>query len=103
MGNAAISNMTRRSSIKTVLNLGLARSLPAEKVNRAIALLGEIYRGHPMTQEAWISFNQFAGGNINVMVVHWWKGTDYQQYLTGMQEMNLAVKERFDQEGIALA
>ena len=56
-----------------------------------------------MTQDVWISFNQFAGGNINIMIVHWWKGTDYQKYLAGMQEMNLAVKDRFDAEEIGFA
>jgi MscS family membrane protein len=103
MGNAAITNITRRSSIKTSMNLALVRTLPAEKVKRALALLEEIYRGHEMTQDVWISFNQFAGGNINVMIVHWWKGTDQQKYLAGMQEMNLEVKERFDEEGIGFA
>jgi hypothetical protein len=56
-----------------------------------------------MTQEAWVSFNQFAGPNLNIQVVHWWKGTDYEKYLAGMQEMNLAVKEKFDSEGIGFA
>jgi MscS family membrane protein len=103
MGNAAISNMTRRESIKTTMNLALARNLPAEKIKRALELLKEVYRDNAMTQEAWISFNQFAGGNINLQVTHWWKGTDYPRYLAGMQEMNLAVKERFDKEGITFA
>jgi len=103
VGNAAITNLTRRTNIKTVMNLVLPHALPAEKIKRALTLLGEIYRGHSMTQQAWISFNQFAGANLNVMIVHWWKGTDYEKYLAGMQEMNLAVKERFDEEGIGLA
>jgi MscS family membrane protein len=103
VGNAAITNITQRPNIKTVLNLALARDLPTPKVKRALAILEEIYRRHPMTQDVWISFNQFAGPNINIMVVHWWKGTDYQKYLAGMQEMNLAVKERFDAEGIGFA
>ena len=103
IGNAAITNLTRRTNIKTVMNLVLSHALPSEKIKRVLALLGEIYRGHPMTQQAWISFNQFSGANLNVMIVHWWKGTDYEKYLAGMQEMNLAVKERFDAEGISLA
>ncbi len=103
MGNAAITNMSRRDTIKTSMNLSLARNLPGEKVQRALKLLDEIYRKHPMTQDVWISFNQFAAGNINILIVHWWKGTDYQKYLAGMQEMNLAVKERFDAEGITFA
>jgi MscS family membrane protein len=103
VGNAAITNITQRSSIKTVMNLTLSHDLPADKMKRALALLAEIYRGHPLTQDVWISFNQFTGGNLNILIMHWSKGTDYQKYLAGLQEMNLAVKERFDAEGIAFA
>jgi MscS family membrane protein len=103
MGNATITNITQRPGIKTVMNFALIKTSPAEKVKRALAVLGEVYRNHPLTREAWISFNQFSAGNVNILIVHWWKGTDYQKYLAGMQEMNLAVKERFDAEGIELA
>ncbi|HTL59611.1 MAG TPA: mechanosensitive ion channel domain-containing protein [Candidatus Limnocylindrales bacterium] len=102
IGNATITNITQRPGIKTVINLVLSRDLPAAKIRRAIALLEEIYRGHRTTREAWISFNQFAGANVNIQIVHWWNGTDYQAYLAGMQEMNLAVKEKFEAEGITL-
>ena len=92
VGNAIITNVTQRPAIKTMMNLALARTLPANKVRSALTILGEIYRGHAKTQEAWISFNQFSSGNANILIVHWWKGTNYQEYLAGMQEMNLAVK-----------
>jgi MscS family membrane protein len=103
MGNATITNMTERHSIKTVLNFALARTLPNEKIERALALLEEIYRADRNTEDVWISFNQFTGANLNIMVVHWWKGTDHQEYLAGLQAMNLAVKERFEAEGIGFA
>ena len=45
MGNAIITNITQRPSIKTVMNFTLNRSLPTEKIKRAIAILKEIYRG----------------------------------------------------------
>jgi MscS family membrane protein len=35
--------------------------------------------------------------------VHWWKSTDYKEYLAGWQAMNLELKRRFDAEGIAFA
>jgi MscS family membrane protein len=60
VGSATITNITERPGIKTVINLVLAHDLPTAKIRRAIALLEEIYRGHRMTREAWISFNQFA-------------------------------------------
>jgi MscS family membrane protein len=100
MGNATITNITQRPNIKTVMNFALPHTLPNDKVKRALAILQEIYHGHPMTQDVWVSFNQFAGANLNIQVVHWWKGTDHRKYLEGMQEMNFAVKDRLDSEGI---
>jgi len=38
-----------------------------------------------------------------LQIVHWWNSTDMKEYLAGMQEINLAIKERFDAEGISFA
>ena len=103
MGNAIITNVSARPNIRTSMNLVLSQQLPADKIKRALALLDEIYRGHPMTADLTISFNRFAGRHINIMIIHWWRGSDNQKYLAGIQEMNLAVKERFDAEGISFA
>lgn len=103
MGNAIITNQTQRSDIKTTMKLILHQDLPADRVRQALAILREVYGGNPMTKDVWISFNEFAGANLNVLVIHWWKGTEYQKYLAGIQEMNLAVKARFDAEQIAFA
>ena len=103
MGNATIVNITRRPTIKTVMNLALAPDTSVAKIKEVLAFIEEIYRSHPMTQDAWISFNQFAGPNINIVLMHWWNGTDYQKHLAGVQQMNLAIKERLDASGIRLA
>jgi MscS family membrane protein len=103
MGNATITNVTLRPNIKTTINLGLTYDTPPEKVERAAALLNEIYRGHPMTGDVWISFDKFENSALNVLVVHWWKGTDHKEYLAGMHKLNLEVKRRFDSEKIEFA
>jgi MscS family membrane protein len=103
MGNATITNITRRPHIKTEMNFGLTYEMPPEKIRRALAILEEIYRGHPMTENLVMGFNKFADSALNILVVHWWKGTDHKAYLAGMQELNLTIKQRFDAEGIAFA
>ena len=50
-----------------------------------------------------VSFNKFADSALNIQVIHWWGSTDAKAYLAGMQEINLAIKERFDAEGISFA
>jgi MscS family membrane protein len=103
MGNATITNITRRPNIKTVMNIGITYDTPTEKVKRALEILKEVYKDHPQTFDCLISFNKFADSALNIQVVHWWNSTDYPQYLAGLQGMNLTVKERFDQEGIQFA
>jgi MscS family membrane protein len=103
MGNATITNVTRRPNIKTEMNIGITYDTSADKVKRALEILDQIYGQHPMTQDLIVGFNKFADSALNINVVHWWKSTDYRAYVAGMQELNLAVKRRFDAEGIEFA
>jgi MscS family membrane protein len=103
MGNTIITNITRRPNIKTVMNIGITYDTTAGKVQRAVDILREVFRNHPMTHDVQIAFNQFGDSALNIQVVHWWKSLDHPAYLAGIQEMNLAIKERFDNEGIGFA
>lgn len=103
VGNATITNVTRRAAIRTVMNIGLTYDTPAPKVKRALALLEEVYRAEPMTKDVVITFNKFADSALNIEVVHIWNSTDGKAQLRGLQSMNLRVKEVFDQEGIEFA
>jgi MscS family membrane protein len=103
MGNAIITNITRRPTIKTEMNLGLTYDTPAEKVKRATVLLEEIFRANPKTGDLLISFNKFADSALNIFVVHVWNGTDAKQHFAEMQELNLQIKARFDAEKIEFA
>ena len=103
VGNATITNVTRRPNIKTEMNIGLTHDTPVEKVRRALKILEEVYRAHPNTADLAVSFNKFADSALNIQIVHAWNGTDQKEHLAGMQELNLKVKERFDAERISFA
>ncbi len=103
VGNAIITNIALRPNIRTLINISVTYDTPVEKMKEALQMLEEIYRSHPMTQDVWISFNKFADSSLNIFVVHWWRSTVYKDYLAGMQELNLTIKERFDAAGIGFA
>jgi len=103
MGNAIITNVTRRPTIKTEMNLGLTYDTPVEKVKRATFILEEIFRGNPKTADLIISFNKFADSALNILVVHVWNGTDAKTHFAEMQALNLQIKQRFDAEKIEFA
>ena len=103
MGNAIIINITRRPTIRTEMNFGLACGTPVEKVRLATSILEEVYRSHPNTAEVLVSFNKFTDSAPNLYVAHVWKGVDAKAQLAQMQDWNLQIKQRFEAEKIELA
>ena len=103
MGNAIITNIAQRPNIKTVMNFGVTYDTSAEKVERAVKILEEVFKPHPMTADLTISFNKFDSSALNILVVHLWNSTDMKAYLAGIQLLNLEVKRRFDAERINFA
>jgi MscS family membrane protein len=103
MGNATIINVTARPNIKTVMNIGVTYDTPAEKLQRAMQIIEDIFRPHPKTADLIISFNKFESSSLNILVVHWWNSTDFKEYLLNFQKLNLELKRRFDAEGISFA
>jgi MscS family membrane protein len=103
MGNATITNVTRRPTIKTTMFIGVTYDTPHAKLQRAVDILKEVYRKHERTQDLLVSFNRFGASSLDIQVVHWWNNTDHREYLAGMHVMNLEVKRRFDEEKIEFA
>ena len=103
MGNTIIINIAARPNIKTVMNIGITYDTKVETVKLALKIIEEVFRGHPKTADLVMSFNKFENSSLNILVVHWWNGTDMKSCLASLQEMNLALKERFDNEHISFA
>lgn len=103
MGNATITNIAARPNIKTEMNIGITYDTPVEKVRMALSIIKEVFGGHAMTGDLVTSFNKFESSALNILVVHWWNGTDMKACLADLQEMNLSLKQRFDGEGINFA
>lgn len=103
VGNATIVNISRQPSIRTIMDIGITYDTPPEKVQKALDVLEQVFREHPMTSDLIVSFTQFSDSSLNLKVIHWWEGSDYRAYMAGMRELNLRIKERFDAEGLSFA
>jgi small-conductance mechanosensitive channel len=84
-----------------VIDLGVTWDIPAPKLERAVALIEAIYRGHPKTANLLVSVNKFDSCAINIRIVHWWDSTSLPEYLLGFQKLNLELKRRLEAEGIS--
>lgn len=103
IGSAVITNVSQRPTIKTEMNIGVTYDTPTEKLKRAVEIVTQVYKAHPLTADLIVSFNKFADSALNIIIVHWWNSTDHKAYLDGMQTLNFQLKKRFDEEGIEFA
>lgn len=103
VGNATITNISRRPHIRTVLDIGITYDTPPDRIRLALKILEDIYRGHPKTKDVIIGFDKFLDYSLNLRIIHFWDGLDYKEYVKGLQELNLEVKRRFDAERIEFA
>jgi MscS family membrane protein len=103
VGNATITNITRRPTIRSEMNLALEYETPFEKLQRALAILDELHRAQTMISDLTITLDKFAEKGVNVQITYAWGSLDQTAYMKVVQELNLAIKKRFDQEGIRLA
>jgi MscS family membrane protein len=103
MANANIINISKRPSIKTVMNIGVTYDTPSAQIERAMQIIDEVYRPHPKIADLLVSFNKFESSALNILVVHWWNSKNMKEYLMGVQMLNLELKRRFDAESISFA
>lgn len=103
MASANIINVSKRTNIKTVMNIGVTYDTTAKQIQRAMEIIEEVYRPHPKTADLLVGFNKFESSSLNILVVHWWNSTDFNDYLHGFQVLNLELKRRFDAEQISFA
>jgi MscS family membrane protein len=103
MANANIINISLRPNIKTMMNIGVTYDTPAGQIERAMQIIEEIYRPHPLTADLQVSFNKFDASALNILVIHWWNSTDWGGYVKNFQKLNLELKRRFDEEHINFA
>jgi MscS family membrane protein len=103
VGNNTVINITARKTIRAVLNYGVTYDTPAERVQLATEILTNIFKEHPLTSDYIVTFNRFDASALNIEVVYICKTTDFKTYTAALQQINLAIKKRFDDEKLEFA
>ena len=103
MANAKINNTAKRPTRRTNYVIGVTYDTSYERLNRALEILRQILADHPSTAQYRAYFKEFGPSSLNIVVNHWCRYLDYEQYLKALEEINLEIKRRFEEEGIEFA
>jgi len=101
--NSWVHNYRRMEKRRIVFSLGITYQTPAEKVKKIPLIILQIIEAQPKTQFDRAHFVKFGSSSLDFEVVYNVLVPDYNIYMDIQQGINLAIMDRFANEGIEFA
>lgn len=98
-----IRNYTRGKFNRTVLSIGVVYDNSRAQLERALAMMESIIRANPRVDRCETSLRRFADSSIELQAIFWADYKTSPEYNHLVSDIQLALKEAFDQAGIAFA
>jgi len=98
-----VHNYKRMEKRRAVFSLGVIYETPTEKLKRVPQIIKEIIEKVELAEIDRVHFKEFGDFSLNFEVVYYVKSSSYYDYMDTQQEINFAIKERFEKEGIEMA
>jgi MscS family membrane protein len=107
IANQTIENVSRRPTIKRVLNVTVTYDTPPEKLQQGVDILREMLDARkdrfPEDYPPRVYFSDFASTSLDIVVYYWFEPPDWWEYLEFNHDFNMELLERFNAEGIEFA
>ena len=98
-----LRNFGRMEERRVAINLGLVYQTPAERMERAVALVREALTGREGIRLDRVHFRAFGESALFIEAVYFVTSAEYFTYMDLQQEINLEILRRFAAEGIEFA
>ena len=98
----SIRNFKKMEKRRVEFTIRVAYDTPIKKLKKISEIIKEIIDNHDLTKFDMIHFTEFGTLGLNFQVVYYIKTGDYKKYLDTQQEINFAIKEAFEKEGIEM-
>lgn len=98
-----VQNFKHMERRRIVFTFGVLYETPMAKLKRIPEMVQEIFADLDETDLDRVHFKAFGDSSLDFEVVYYVNVPDYNTYMDRQQDVNFALKERFEQEGIDFA
>jgi small-conductance mechanosensitive channel len=99
----SIRNFKKMKKRRIVFNFGVTYDTPLEKLKKIPDIIRKIVEKQELAEIDRVHFTEFGDFSLNFEVVYYMKKGDYILYRDTQQQINFAIKEAFEKEGIEMA
>ena len=98
----SIRNFKKLKKRRVVFKLSVAASTPLEKLKKIPLIVAEIIKNVELTEFDRVHFTEFGDFSLDFEGVYYLKTSDYVKYMNARQQINFAIIEAFEKEGIVM-
>ncbi len=98
-----VHNFKKMERRRIAFSFGVIYETPTEKLKKIPQIIKEIITKVELADIDRVHFKRFGDFSLDFEVVYYLNTNDYNKYMDTQQEINLAIKERFEKEGIEMA
>ena len=106
LANRTIKNIGKRPYIRRLMNITITYDTPPEKIDRALEIVKGLLENHEGMKDDFpprMFFSDFNADSLNLMVIYWYHPPDYWTYMAFSENLNKAIFQKFNEEGIDFA
>ncbi len=95
MVDAEVDNLGMRTSRRAKFNIGLTYNTSKTQIKRITKDIKKIIDEHPDTEKNFgrVKFTNFGSSSLDIMIVFYVKGTDWDKYLNTSEEINFKIMD----------
>ena len=97
-----LRNFRKLKRRRVVFTIGVDANTPLTKLKKIPTIVAGIIKQRELTEFGRVHFKEFGEFSLNFEVVYYMKSSDYVKYLDAQQEINFAIIEAFEREGIEM-
>jgi len=114
IANESVENITRRPTIRRIINVTITYDTPLAKITEAVEILRRmldeegirepirpVIDGNELFPRVY--FNDYNPDSLNIFVIYWYAPPAWWDYMDHAQRLNLRIFEEFEKAGIEFA
>jgi small-conductance mechanosensitive channel len=101
--SASVRNFRKLEKRRVTFTIGVTYDTPTEKLKKIPPMIADIIKSMAPAEFERAHFTEFGDYSLKFLVSYYVNSADYAVYLNTQQQINFAIKESFEREGIDMA
>lgn len=100
---SSLRNFRKLEKRRVTFTLGVTYDTPLVKLKKIPKIITDVINNVEIAEFSRVNFTEYGDFSLKFLVIYYVKSSDWGEYLDTQEQINFAIKEAFEREGIEMA